>query len=160
MIKMSDLLREQYRSRRTLYLSWDAASWHISRKLVSHLSSINERAARDGCPIVKTAPLPAGSQFLNVIESVFSGMARAIIHNSDYPSVAKAKQAIDGTSKNETNTLRNFRSGQGARSGVWNECPASFRKDTTVRTLGIELRFIQQKRSKCDRLAKNRLNTH
>src|SRR5437899_5581008 len=58
-------------------------------------SSINERAARDDCPTVKTAPLPAGSQFLNVIESVFSGMARAIIHNSDYPSLDVAKAAID-----------------------------------------------------------------
>jgi hypothetical protein len=44
---------------------------------------------------VKTAPLPAGAQFLNVIESVFSGMARAIIHNSDYPSIEAAKDAID-----------------------------------------------------------------
>jgi hypothetical protein len=42
---------------------------------------------------VKTAPLPAGAQFLNVIESVFSGMAKGIIHNSDYPEVAK--NAID-----------------------------------------------------------------
>jgi transposase len=95
MIKMTDLLREQYRTRRTIYLSWDAASWHISKKLVSHLESINERATRDSRPIVKTAPLPAGSQFLNVIESVFSGMARAIIHNSDYPTLAEARHAID-----------------------------------------------------------------
>jgi hypothetical protein len=42
-----------------------------------------------------TAPLPAGAQFLNVIESVFSGMAKGIIHNSDYPSVDAAKDAID-----------------------------------------------------------------
>jgi hypothetical protein len=32
---------------------------------------------------------------LNVIESVFSGMARAIIHNSDYKSMDVAKAAID-----------------------------------------------------------------
>ena len=38
--------------------------------------------------------LPAGAQFLNVIESVFSGMARAIIHNSDYGSVEEAQAAI------------------------------------------------------------------
>jgi hypothetical protein len=44
---------------------------------------------------VKTAPLPAGAQFLNVIESVFSGMAKGIIHNSDYPSAEAAKNAID-----------------------------------------------------------------
>jgi hypothetical protein len=37
-----------------------------------------------GGPTVETAPLPSGAQFLNVIESVFSGLARSIIHNSDY----------------------------------------------------------------------------
>ena len=45
--------------------------------------------------LIATAPLPAGAQFLNVIESVFSGMARAIIHSSDYKSVDEAKGAID-----------------------------------------------------------------
>jgi transposase len=95
MIKMTDLLRAQYQRCRTIYLSWDAASWHISKKLLAHLEAINQSAEKDRCPLVKTAPLPAGSQFLNVIESVFSGMAKAIIHNSDYPSLGEAKQAID-----------------------------------------------------------------
>ena len=36
-----------------------------------------------------------GAQFLNVVEAVFSGMARAILHNSDYSSVGEAKAAID-----------------------------------------------------------------
>ena len=45
--------------------------------------------------MVETAPLPSGAQFLNVIESVFSGMARAVIHNSDYRTVEDAKAAID-----------------------------------------------------------------
>jgi transposase len=95
MIKMADLLRSQYRTCRTIYLSWDAASWHVSKKLIGHLERVNEQAIVDGFPILKVAPLPAGAQFLNVIESVFSGMARAIIHNSDYPSVEDAKHAID-----------------------------------------------------------------
>jgi hypothetical protein len=30
-----------------------------------------------------------------VIESVFSGMARSIIHNSDYKTLDEAKAAID-----------------------------------------------------------------
>jgi hypothetical protein len=38
-------------------------------------------------PAVALAPLPAGAQFLNVIESVFSGMARAILANSNYGSI-------------------------------------------------------------------------
>jgi transposase len=95
MIKMADLLRAEYRTCRTIYLSWDAASWHISKKLFSHLDEINQQATQNGFPIVKTAPLPTGAQFLNVIESVFSGMAKGIIHNSDYPSADAAKDAID-----------------------------------------------------------------
>jgi transposase len=95
MIKMVDILRAQYASCSTIYLSWDAASWHISKKLGAHLEKLNLQATRDGCPVVKTAPLPAGAQFLNVIESVFSGMAKAIMHNSDYPSAEAARHAID-----------------------------------------------------------------
>jgi len=95
MIKMADLVRAEYRTCRTIYLSWDAASWHISKKLFSHLDEVNRQADQDRFPIVKTAPLPAGAQFLNVIESVFSGMAKGIIHNSDYPSTDAAKEAID-----------------------------------------------------------------
>jgi transposase len=95
MIKMADTLRDQYRSCKTLYLSWDAASWHISKDLVAHLEKLNQRAEPDGYPVIRIAPLPAGAQFLNVIESVFSGMARAIIHNSDYPSAEKATEAIN-----------------------------------------------------------------
>jgi DDE superfamily endonuclease len=95
MIKMADLLRTQYRTCSKLYLSWDAASWHVSKRLYAHLDEVNRQASADGFPIVKTAPLPSGAQFLNVIESVFSGMAKAIIHNSDYPSVEAAQGAID-----------------------------------------------------------------
>ncbi len=46
-------------------------------------------------PQVELAPLPSGAQCLNVIELVFSGMARAVIHNSDYASVNECKTAID-----------------------------------------------------------------
>lgn len=92
---MAGLLRAEYRACRTIYLSWDAASWHVSRRLFSHLNEVNQQAVQDGFPIVKTAPLPAGAQFRNVIESVFSGMAKGIIHNSDYPSPEVAKNAID-----------------------------------------------------------------
>src|SRR4051812_43485686 len=81
MIKMADLLRREYRDCRCIYLSWDAASWHVSRMLIEHLEKANVEPVTAGYPIVKTAPLPACAQFLNVIDSVFSGMARAIIHN-------------------------------------------------------------------------------
>lgn len=95
MIKLADILRTKYLGYRTLYLSWDAASWHISKDLAQHLEKLNSVAIAEGAPLIKMMPLPAGAQFLNVIESVFSGMARAIIHNSDYPSVMTATKAID-----------------------------------------------------------------
>ncbi|HYL11636.1 MAG TPA: IS630 family transposase [Terriglobales bacterium] len=95
MIKIMDLLRIQYRNCTTIYLSWDAASWHVSQDFAMHVKQRNDEAFDEGYPVVKTAPLPVGAQFLNVIESVFSGMARAIIHNSDYCSVEVAKGAID-----------------------------------------------------------------
>jgi len=44
---------------------------------------------------LRLAPLPSSAQFLNVIESVFSGMSRAIIHNSDYQSAEECMLAID-----------------------------------------------------------------
>jgi transposase len=94
MIRMADLLRFEYRSYKRIYLSWDAASWHISKKLKAHLEKLNGDRG-DAFPVVETAPLPAGAQFLNIIEAVFSGMARAIMHNSDYPSVEAAVNAID-----------------------------------------------------------------
>ena len=95
MIRMMDLLLDRYRDRRKLYLSWDAASWHISKRLYKRIEENNKAAAESSGPIVDTAPLPARAQFLNVIESIFSGMARAIIHNSDYQSVVEARGAID-----------------------------------------------------------------
>jgi hypothetical protein len=73
----------------------NAASWHISKKRFSHLDNVNQQAIQNDFPLVKPAPLPTGAQFLNVIESVFSGMAKGIIHNSDYPSAQAAKDAID-----------------------------------------------------------------
>lgn len=95
MIRMLDLLAARYRDRRRIFLSWDAASWHVSKKLKARIAELNEIAATGGGPLVETAPLPTGAQFLNVIEAVFSGMARAIIHNSDYADEAAAKAAID-----------------------------------------------------------------
>ena len=97
MVKLLDLLLEKYADQSRIYLSWDAASWHASKKFyarVKEVNSANYRAAHK-CPRVKLAPLPSRAQFLNVIESVFSGMASAVIHNSDYQSVAAAIAAID-----------------------------------------------------------------
>lgn len=95
MIRMMEFLIDRYRDRRRLYLSWDAASWHISKQLQERVAEHNAKVELEGGPSVEAVPLPSGAQFLNVIESVFSGMARSIIHNSDYGSVEEAKAAID-----------------------------------------------------------------
>ena len=97
MIKLLMQLLRQYPDERTIYLSWDAASWHGSKALQETVDEINNtKAARSGkSPRVQLVPLPASAQFLNVIESVYSGMCRAIIHNSDYHSMEECKAAID-----------------------------------------------------------------
>ena len=93
MIRMVRTLLDEYSVARTLFISWDAASWHMSKELLAFVEQHNSTS--DGLPRLELVPLPASAQFLNVIESVFSGMARAIIHSSDYPSVSAATEAID-----------------------------------------------------------------
>jgi transposase len=97
MLRLLDLLMEQYRGCSKLYLSWDAASWHASKRFLARVAEVNARKYRreHGTPAIDLAPLPSRAQFLNVIESVFSGMAKAIIDSSDYASVDEAKAAID-----------------------------------------------------------------
>ena len=92
--KLIDQLRRKYKRFTRIYLSWDAAPWHSSKQLLQRVEFLNGWAAQDGAPTIEILPLPAQAQFLNVIESVFSGMARAVIHNSDYATVADAQAAI------------------------------------------------------------------
>ena len=100
MIRMMEVLVEQYWDRRKLYLSWDGASWHISKRLFQCIEEHNAAVLDGGGPIVETAPLPTGAQFLNVIESVFSGMARSIVHNNDYKALDDAKAAVFSEANN------------------------------------------------------------
>jgi transposase len=97
MLKLLEMLLASYAEQTCIYFSWDAASWHASKKLYQRVEEINstQYRATHKTPMVKLAPLPSCAQFLNVIESVFSGMAKAIIHNSDYRSVDASKAAID-----------------------------------------------------------------
>ena len=97
MIKLLMILLENYKTEGRIFLSWDAVSWHKSKTLGKKVVEVNDPEYRriNNTPIVELAPLPSSAQFLNVIESVFSGMARAIIHNSDYQSVDECKVAID-----------------------------------------------------------------
>ena len=97
MIKLLEMLINQYKDEELIYFSWDAASWHASKKLYMKVAEVNEESYRkiNNTPLVKLAPLPSCAQFLNVIESIFSGMAKAIIHNSNYNSVEDCMLAID-----------------------------------------------------------------
>jgi len=91
MIKLLDVLIVQYADQERLYLCWDAVSWHNSQILKMYIEDHNKTAK----PEIKLAPLPSCTQFLNVIESVFCGLAKAVIHNSDYADTDECKAAID-----------------------------------------------------------------
>ena len=132
-LALVDLIRREYRDRRRIYLSWDAAPWHDSKQLHHHIQFLNDWAAHDCAPLIDLRPLPSNSQFLNVIESVFSGMARAVIHNSDYKSVEEAKDAISKymDARNE-GFLRNPRRAGGA---IWGKerTPSRFALSNTCK---------------------------
>lgn len=95
MIDLIEFLFNQYYDKSRIFVTWDAASWHRSNQLVEWVNALNAGsiAAKDG-PVLELVPLPHCAQFLNVIEAVFSGMKRAVIHNSDYNSEKEMKTAI------------------------------------------------------------------
>ena len=97
MVKLAKFLQQKYHYCRYLYFSWDAASWHSSKYFLSQLNQINDPTYRNDnqLPKIILRPLPARAQFLNVIESVFSGMSRSIIQNSNYSTVEEMRNAID-----------------------------------------------------------------
>ena len=122
MIKMLETLVAKYRGQERIYLSWDAASWHASKAFVDKVEAINAQQVKPAshAPRVELAPLPSGAEFLNVIESVFSGMARAVIHNSDYEYVSECKRAIDRIFVSGTLPLQRTRAALGTSSGERN----------------------------------------
>jgi transposase len=81
-IRLIELLRELYAEYRRIYLSWDAAPWHRAERLMEYVDTTNTRAVQGDGPAVTILELPTSAQFLNVIESVFSGLARGVLHNS------------------------------------------------------------------------------
>ena len=95
MINLIELLFDQYHNKSKLFITWDAASWHSSNELIEWLNEFNHSTTkfRNG-PYIEFVPLPSCSQFLNVIEAVFSGMKRAVIHHSNYQSEIEMKKAI------------------------------------------------------------------
>lgn len=94
-IDLAEMLFNQYHAKSKIYLTWDAASWHGSDELVQWTDELNAwNKTSDAGPIIEFVPLPSSAQFLDVIEAVFSGMKRAVIHNSDYQSEEEMKTVI------------------------------------------------------------------
>jgi hypothetical protein len=110
MIKLLNILLLEYRRCKTLYLSWDAASWHASKKFMARVAEVNSgySQAKQLAPCVQLVPLPARAQFLNVIESVFSGLAGAVIQSSNYASLDEAKAAVDRHFKERNQYFRKY----------------------------------------------------
>ena len=119
MIKLMMILSNQYKQQKRLFLSWDSASWHMSKALYKKVNDLNNEQYRreNASPCVELLPLPSGAQFLNVIESVFSGMSRAILHNSNYQSVDECKAAIDRYFDDRNRFFRN--NPQRAGNKIW-----------------------------------------
>jgi transposase len=109
MIKLMMILIDQYKEQKVLFLSWDSASWHMSKALYKKVNEVNQEQYRkeNASPRIELLPLPRGAQFLNVIESVFSGMSRATLHNSNYQSVDECKAAIDRYFEDRNRFFRN-----------------------------------------------------
>jgi transposase len=94
-IDLAEIIFNRNLSKSRIYLTWDAASWHRSSQLVQWVDNFNEINAVGGPgPRIEFVPLPSSAQFLNVVEAIFSGMKRAVIHGSDYQSDKEMKMAI------------------------------------------------------------------
>jgi len=91
MLQLLNAIAENNRHCGKLYLTWDAITMHYSHAVTKWVNDHNQ--AEQGLKI-EVVPLPVSAQFLNVIEAVFSGMKRAVIHNSDYASINDMQQAI------------------------------------------------------------------
>jgi len=90
-MKLVEMLISKYSDQRRIFLCWDNVSWHRSNILLGFIKEHNNGSR----PLVVPMPLPSSAQFLNVIESVFGGLARAVIHNSNYDGLEDCKAAID-----------------------------------------------------------------
>jgi hypothetical protein len=91
MLQLLNAIAENNRQCSKLYLTWDAITMHYSHAVTKW---VEEHSQAVQGPQIEVVPLPVSSQFLNVIEAVFSGTKRAVICNSDYASVDDMQQAI------------------------------------------------------------------
>jgi hypothetical protein len=93
MIVMIERLRK-VRGAEDTFISWDSRHG-ICRALDERVKFLNGWANYDRAPIMRTRTIAIESSVLNVIESIFSGMSRAVVHNSDFADLDAAKAMID-----------------------------------------------------------------
>jgi transposase len=133
MIKMADLLRQQYRDCRSIHLSWDAASWHISRKLVAHLKGANREAVRDGYPFVWTAlclQAPNSSTLSSRYSVECPGQS---FTTATMPRWALQRTPLTCTFAREMSISLDTRNEQGTGFGARSEFQANSRRPTTAK---------------------------
>lgn len=87
-------IHQQYSHCGRICVTWDALSTHHAGGVNSWIALANARSKDEGTPVIEVCPLPSNAQFLNVVESTFSSLRRAVIHNSDYASKEEMKEAI------------------------------------------------------------------
>ena len=90
-IALLEMIVKSHAACMTAFLTWDAVSMHNSKAVTEWIAMHN--AMNTGVHI-EIVPLPSNAQFLNVIESVFCGMKKAVICNSDYAAPYDMQMAI------------------------------------------------------------------
>lgn len=119
MIDLIEVLFNQHLMATSIFLTWDAASWHSSVLLIEWLDAFNEQTLVTGFgPTIWLVPLPTSSQFLDVLEAVFSGMKRAVVHHSDYQSVIELKMAVSSHFVERNAFLRRTQNALQRKSGT------------------------------------------
>lgn len=93
MVGLLESIACDYADTPAIFLTWDAISVHSSKTVNDWIASHNSSVIK---PRIEVVPLPSHAQFLNVIESVFGGMKKAVICNSDYATPHDMQQAIAG----------------------------------------------------------------
>ena len=128
------LLLDRYHNRRKLYLSWDAASWHISKRLSERIEENNKAATESGGPIVDTAPLPARAQFLTLLSRSLVGWhARSSTIVTTRASPKQRPQSI-ATLMNAIAISANTRAALATRSGARSGYHLSSPRGTIAKT--------------------------
>lgn len=94
LVKMLQELMDRYNGYSRLCLTWDSLSSHSAKMVTDWIADANASSRRHGTPKVEVYPLPSNAQFLNVVESTFRNIRKAVIYNSDYASVEEMQAAI------------------------------------------------------------------